>query len=69
MTIHRTCLAVCSCWRCVNACSMSASHSSCILFNVAGMDVALGGFGFTIGGAKIFVMSCMSKQLHQRAYS
>uniref|UniRef100_A0A1A9URA3 Uncharacterized protein n=1 Tax=Glossina austeni TaxID=7395 RepID=A0A1A9URA3_GLOAU len=29
---------------------MRASHSSCIVLRVAGILVALGGFGFTIGG-------------------
>lgn len=44
--------AVCNCWRCVKLCNIAASHSSCSDFSVAGIEVALGGFGFTIGGAE-----------------
>jgi hypothetical protein len=32
--------------------SITASHSSCNVFNIAGIDVAEGGFGFTTGAAE-----------------
>lgn len=42
------CRAVCNCWRRENPCSMQASHSSCSIFKIAGMLVAVGGRGLTI---------------------
>lgn len=47
-----SCLAVCNCCLCVKLYNITASHSSCSSFSVAGMLVALGGFGLTIGGAE-----------------
>lgn len=42
--------AVCSCCRRVKECSITASHSSCRALRIAGMLVALGGFGLATGG-------------------
>lgn len=45
--------AVCSCWRRVKEWSITASHSSCRALRIAGILVALGGFGFaTVGTAR-----------------
>lgn len=58
--------AVCNCCRNVNECTKRASHSSCLIFKRAGTDVALGGFGLTIGGAVIKINHVWCQLLYNK---